>query len=236
MCMAQAAPSQPAPAPEPAAAQDKTPREKAIEKKEQSKRALGILPQFAVTNRGDAPPLTPAEKFRLFGKFAFDPFEFGLVGAQAGISQAENQFPAYGQGAQGYGKRYGAAFADEVSSGFFSTFFWATVLKEDPRYFRLGEGTFTHRFSYALKQEIVCHTDKGGRSFSWENTLGAFSSGGLSNVYYPRGDRGLELTASRAGIAVLYGTASGLLDEFWPDIYRKFHKRHKTGDAATRTP
>ena len=230
MAMAQAAPGAPV-------APEKTEQEKEIEKKEQSQRALGVLPQFAVTSRENPPPLTTGEKFHLFRKSAFDPVEFALVGLQAGISQAQNSFPGYGQGAQGYGKRYGAAFADEVSSGFWSNFFWATTLKEDPRYFRLGEGTFKRRFFYALEQEIVCRTDKGTRSFSWENTLGALSGGGLSNIYYPTGDRGFELTMSRAGIAILYGSAGGLFDEFWPDIHSKlFHGKHKKGEPQTKTP
>jgi hypothetical protein len=190
------------------------------------------MPQFTVTNRQNAPPLTPREKFHLFTKMAFDPAEFALVGVQAGISQAQDGFPAYGQGAAGYGKRYGAAFADEVSAGFFSNFFYPTLLKEDPRYFRLGEGSFKHRFGYALKQEFVCHTDKGGRSFSWSNTLGALSSGGLSNVYYPQDDRGFELTMSRSGIALLYGSVGGLLDEFWPDVNRKLFHKHKKSEPV----
>lgn len=225
---AQVAPSQPTPPPQ-ANPTDKTKsdQERELEKKEQSQRLLGVVPQFAVTDRQDAPPLTRAGKFRLFRKSAFDPVEFGLVGLQAGLSQAQDEFPGYGQGAQGYGKRYGAAFADEVSSGFWSNFFWASVLKEDPRYFRLGEGGFGRRFLYSLRQEIVCHTDAGGRSFSFENTLGAVSSGGLANVYYPAGDRGFGLTMSRTGIALLYGSLGGVADEFWPDVQRKlFHRRH----------
>lgn len=201
-------------------------KEKEIEKQEQSQRILGVVPQFGVTSRQNAPPLTSGEKFHLFVKSAFDPVEFGLVGVQAGISQAEDEFPEYGQGASGYGKRYGAAFADEVSSGFFSNYFYPVLLKEDPRYFRLGEGPTMHRLGYALVQEFTCHTDKGGRSFNWSNTLGALSAGGLSNVYYPQSDRGLSLTLSRAGIAMLYGSLGGLSDEFWPDIDRKIIHRH----------
>src|SRR5260370_25078769 len=136
---------------------------KEIEKKEQSQRAL-VGAMFGVTNRQDAPPLKPREKFHLFARSAFDPVTLGLVGLQAGWSQAENQFPAYGQGAQGYGKRYGAALADEVSSSFFSNFFYPTLLKADPRYFRLGEGTFKLRCFYGMKQEFVCRTDKLTRS------------------------------------------------------------------------
>jgi hypothetical protein len=213
----------------PAATQDRG-QEKKIEKKEQSRRMLG-LPQFTVTDRKDAPPLTPKGKFRLFYKSAFDPAEFVVVGLQAGISQAQNSFPAYGQGASGYSKRYGAAFADQVSSTFFTSFTYPVLLKEDPRYFRLGEGTFKHRFGYAISQIIIAHQDKGGRTFNWSTTLGALSSGSISNAYYPQADRGFGLTMNRAGISLLYGSLGNLGSEFWPDIDQKlFHRRPK---AAT---
>jgi hypothetical protein len=227
---------------------DKSGEEKKVESKEQSKRVLGVLPQFGVTDRQDAPPLTPRGKFHLFARSAFDPVTIGIVGLQAGLSQADNQFPAYGQGAQGYGKRFGAAFADEVSAGFWSNFAYPVIFKEDPRYFRLGKGGFTHRFAYGIKQEFVCHTDAGGRSFAFSNILGAFTSGAISNLYYPgrtlirtipatattpaipiyETDRGLSLTVSRAAIAIAYGTIGGLFDEFWPDIRRKFSRKPKT--------
>ena len=210
-------------------APSKTEQEKEIERQEQSQRVLGVLPQFSVTSRLDAPPLSSGEKFHLFAKAAFDPAIIVIEGLQAGLSQAENEFPGYGQGAQGYGKRYGASFADEVSSGFFSNYFYSTLFKEDPRYFRLGKGGFKRRVGHALAQEFVCHKDSGGMSFSFENVLGAFSSGGLSNVYYPSTDRGFGLTMSRSTIALGYGSAGGLLDEFWPDIsHWLFHKHDKS--------
>jgi hypothetical protein len=231
---ANSAPQQPTPAPKPETPEQpppgktKTEQEKEIERKEQSQRMLGVVPQFGVTSRLNASALTAGEKFHLMMKSAFDPVEFGAVGLQAGVSQATDEFPGYGQGAQGYGKRYGASLADEVSSGFFSNFFWPVLLKEDPRYFRLGEGSITHRIGYSLKQELVCHTDRGGRSFSFSNVLGALSTGGLSNAYYPQGDRGFGLTMSRSAIAIMYGSLGGLVDEFYPDISRKlFHKHPK---------
>lgn len=200
--------------------------EKEIQRQEQSQRILGVAPQFGMTSRMNAPALTTGEKFHLFVKSSFDPFEYAAAGFQAGLGQATNEFPGYGQGAAGYGKRYGASIADQVSSNFFSNFFYPTLLKEDPRYFRLGEGSVTHRMFYSLAQEFVCHTDKGGRSFNWSNVLGAFTSGTLSNAYYPSTDRGAGLTASRSAIALAYGAAGGLIDEFWMDIHNKlFHKR-----------
>ncbi|HEV2114877.1 MAG TPA: hypothetical protein VGR48_02555 [Terriglobales bacterium] len=211
---------------QPGATQPET--EQQIRKREESQRILGVMPLFGVTSRKNAQPLTARQKFHLFAKSAFDPFVFGVVGVQAGISQADNQFPDYGQGAAGFGKRYGAALGDSISSNFFSNFLYPTLFKQDPRYFRLGEGSTKRRIGYALAQEVVGHTDHGRRSFNFANVLGAVSAGGISNLYYPDSDRGFGLTMSRAGIALFYGSAGGLLDEFWPDIDRKlFHKQPK---------
>ncbi len=219
------------PEPKPVApSQSKTEQEKEIEKREQSQRVLGVLPQFAVTSRQNAPPLTPKEKFHLFAKSAFDPVTLGLAGFQAGISQATDEFPAYGQGAAGYGKRYGASLADEVSSGFWANFAYSALFKEDPRYFRMGEGSAAHRALYGVSQVVLCHTDKGGRSFNFANVLGAFTTGGLSNAYYPDNERGAGLTVSRSAIALLYGGAGNLFDEFWPDIHNKLFKKKPKAD------
>jgi hypothetical protein len=200
--------------------------EKEIQKKEQSQRILGVAPQFGMTSRMNAPALTTGEKFHLWVKSSFDPFEYAAAGFQAGISQAENEFPGYGQGAAGYGKRYGASLADQVSSNFFANFAYPALLKEDPRYFRLGQGSIKHRIIYSLEQEFVCHTDKGGRDFNWSNVLGAFTSGTLSNAYYPSTDRGVGLTFSRSAISLAYGSAGGLIDEFWVDISHKLFHKH----------
>ena len=232
----------------PAAAQTDTPakpqpqsdqqtgQEKDLQKKEQSQRILGIAPSFGVTSRQDAAPLTKGEKFHLFTKSAFDPFSFASAGFQAGLGQLQNEFPGYGQGAEGYGKRYGASFADQVSSGFFSNYLYPVLLKEDPRYFRLGEGSIKRRIYWSLKQEFVCRTDSKKHSLNWSNILGAFSAGGLSNAYYPSTDRGLGLTMSRSAISLAYGSIGGLVDEFWPDIQRKLlSKRNKNQKTENTT-
>jgi hypothetical protein len=203
-------------------------QEKAIQKKEQSQRLLGAIPNFATTSRRSPPPLTPAEKFHLFVKSSFDPVEFGVVGMQSAISQGEDEFPEYGQGVSGFGKRYGATFADEVSSSFFTDYFYPVLFKEDPRYFRLGEGSIRHRLVYALKQEVICHTDHGGRSVSWENAFGALTAGAVSNAYYPPSERGLGLTMSRSAISAGYGSLGGVVNEFYPDISRRLFHRHES--------
>lgn len=194
---------------------------------EQSQRQFGIVPMFGVTSRQNARALTAGEKVHLWEKSAFDPFEFGAFGLQAGLSQWQNEFPGYGQGAAGYAKRYGASMADSFSSGFFSNVTYPILLKEDPRFFRLGQGSFRRRFSHALLQEFIAHKDSGGQTFAFQNLFGAMTAGGISNLYYPQSDRGFTLTMSRSAIALAYGSAGGLFAEFGPDIQAKIFHHQK---------
>jgi hypothetical protein len=225
--------SSPTPTPTPSPKQT----EQEIQKQEQSQRILGVVPQFSVTSRQNAPPLTPSQKFRLFVKSSTDPFVFAAAGFQAGLGQATDEFPEYGQGASGYAKRFGAALADSTSSNFFSNYAYPVLFKEDPRYFRLGQGSIKRRIFYSLEQEFVVRTDSGKRRFSYSNVLGAFTAGGISNLYYPASDRGFGLTMSRSAIALGYGSLGGLIDEFWADIDQKlFHKQKKETSAPAAAP
>lgn len=206
--------------------------------REEKQRALGVIPMFAVSNVKDAKPLTVHQKFQLMMKTMVDPFTFLSAGFTAGIGQADDSFPQYGQGAEGFGKRYGAAFADGASSNFFSNFVYPSLFKEDPRYFRLGKGRFQQRAWHAFTEEFIAHKDSGGREFHYSNVLGAITAGSISNAYYPSNDRGAGLTFSRAGISLGYSTAGNLFLEYWPDVARKvFHthnnQAHPSPSSAT---
>jgi len=212
-----------------------TPEQKTQAEKDQSPRLLGVIPQFGVTNEKHPAPLKASQKFRLFYRSVLDPAAFAVVGLEAGISQANNSFADYGQGASGYGKRYGAAFGDQVSSNFFGNFAYPVLLKQDPRYFRMGDGPVKRRVFYALAQEFVGHKDGGRKTFNWPTTLGALTAGSISNAYYPEADRGFGLTLSRAAVSMLYGSLSGLGSEFWPDISRKLRRNKSVpGDQAQK--
>ena len=207
-----------------APSQTKSEQEKELEKKEQSYRVLGLVPRFGTTHV-NATPLTSKEKFHLWATSSYDPVTLTLLAAGAGIGQAENQHAGYGQGAQGFAKRYGAAVADSTSAGFFSNYLYPVIFKQDPRYFRLGEGSFKKRFAHSLVEQVVAHQDHGGRMLHFSNILGAISSGGLSNIYYPKEDRGLALTAEGSGFALMYGEIGGLFNEFWPDVQNRLMKK-----------
>lgn len=208
--------------------------ERDIQKKEQSQRMFGVVPMFAVTDRHNAPPLTSSEKFHLMAKTLVDPFFWGIAFVQAGIEQANNSFAGYGQGMQGYAKRYGAYVADSADSNFWANYAYPVLFKQDPRYFRLGTGSFGRRMLYAMAQEFVAHQDSGRRMFHFSNVLGAFTSGTISNAYYPQEDRGVGLTCNRAAVSLAYGALGNIGIEFWPDIDRKLH--HKKASQMPPPP
>jgi len=195
---------------------------------EEHARILLVVPAFGVTNLRQAPPMTSKHKLDLAARQAFDPFVWVSAGIQAAASQAGNEFPEYGQGARGFGKRYGAGMLDSVTSGLASSGF-CVVLKQDPRYFRLGEGSTIHRTLYSVAQQLSAKSDKGQRQVNWSNILGMLVGTVLSNTYYPRPERGLGLTVNRFGVGLAWGVTGGLADEFWPDIDRRLFHKKKTG-------
>jgi len=185
-------------------------------------RIFGVVPAYTITDARNAPPLTHSQKLALFVKGSLDPFPFVVYSLQAGISQAQDTHGGYGQGAAGYGKRFGAALADGTSARFFGTYAFPSLLHQDPRYFRKGEGSARSRIGYSISRGFVTRADSGKTQPNWSNLLGKLTAGGLSNVYYPKEDRGAELTFSRVVISLGYQTLGNLAIEFWPEIHRKF--------------
>jgi hypothetical protein len=186
------------------------------------------MPGYGVSIHHDAAPLTPKEKFMRSVKGTFDPYSWISTGAMVGLSQVDHQFPEYGRGVSGYSKRYGAAMADQTT-GSFSGAAYCILFREDPRYFRLGEGPITHRLLYSLAQEFSAKSDKGTRMPKWSHFLSAFTSSAISNAYYPDANRGFGKTMKRAGTSFLWDFTGELPDEFWPDIKHKFFQRNTSG-------
>ncbi len=172
-------------------------------KEEEKQRALGIIPNFYVTYIPDAAPLTPGQKFGLAWKSMVDPVTFGLTGAIAGLQQAQNDFSGYGQGAEGYGRRYGAAYGDMVTSTLIGSAILPSLLKQDPRYFYKGTGSKRSRLLYAIANSVICKGDNGHWQANYSAIIGGLAAGGISNLYYPTKDReGAELTFENALIGI----------------------------------
>ena len=200
-------------------------------KLEEKQRVLGIVPNFYVSYLPDAVPLTRKQKFELAWKTVIDPVTFLMVGGEAGIEQWQNHFAGYGQGAQGYGKRFGAGYADTFSGTFVGGAILPSLLKQDPRYFYKGTGSKRSRFMYAIANAFICKGDNRRWQPNYSNILGSLAAGGISNIYYPAQDRdGLGLTFENAGIGIAATAFSNVLQEF---VIRRFSSNVPKGEPTT---
>ena len=182
---------------------------------ELKQRVLGFIPNFYVSYVPDAAPLTTRQKFRLAWKSSTDPVTFLGVGVLAGVQQATNQFKGYGQGFQGYAKRYGATYADVVDGTFLGSAVFPWMLKQDPRYFYKGTGSFRSRLFYALvANAFICKGDNKQWQPNYSNILGNLAAGGIANLYYPASDRGVGLTFETAAVRIGETAIAGVFQEF----------------------
>ncbi|MFZ0956454.1 MAG: carboxypeptidase-like regulatory domain-containing protein [Candidatus Sulfotelmatobacter sp.] len=185
-------------------------------KDEEKQRVFGIIPNFYVTYDPHPLPLNMRQKYNLAWKTTIDPFTFAMVGAIAGVQQADNAFSGYGQGAQGYGKRYGASFADIAIGTFLGGAVFPAVFKQDPRYYYKGTGSTRSRFFYAIANAVICKGDNGRWQTNYSNILGNLAAGGISNLYYPAQNRnGPGLTLENGLIGIGSTAAASVFEEFF---------------------
>jgi len=184
-------------------------------KVEEKQRVFGVIPNFYVSYIPDAVPLTSKQKFKLAWRTTVDPFTFVFNGGIAGVEQAQNDFSGYGQGAQGYAKRYGAAYGDVVTGTFIGSAILPSLLKQDPRYFYKGTGSKRSRILYAIANAVICKGDNGHWQANYSSILGSLAAGGISNLYYPAQNRnGAGLTFETALIGTGESAAANLFQEF----------------------
>ena len=182
---------------------------------EEKQRVLGVIPNYYVSYNPDPEPLAARQKFQLAWKTSIDPITWMMSGAFAGVEQATNTFSGYGQGAQGYGKRFGADYADGLSEIFIGGAILPSLFKQDPRYIYKGTGSIPSRALYALASSVICRGDNRRWQPNYSSILGGLAAGGISNLYYPASNRsGVEVTFSNALIGTAEGAVQNLLQEF----------------------
>jgi hypothetical protein len=194
----------------------------------ESKRLFGIVPNYRTSPcLQNYEPITPKEKFVIASQDSFDRGTVVLAALFAGQSQLSNSNPSFGQGAAGYGRYLGTAYADFVIGDFMTEGIFPTLLHQDPRYFRRGTGSGWSRLGYACGQIFVTHNDSGKTAFNYSEIIGNSTAVAISNSYYADNrdarDAGVKLS-TQLGV----DAAANVLKEFWPDLQRKFsrHSRH----------
>jgi len=190
------------------------------------KRVFGVLPNYRTTQlTADYRRITAKRKMTIAAKDSFDYPLVALSAAYAGLYQLENSHPQFGQGAKGYFKRLGTSYTDQVIGNILAEGLLPIAFHEDPRYFRLGEGTKSHRIGYALSRILVTRTDSGGKSFNFAEVVGNGSATLVGWSYYTD-TRNPEDYFQAFGTQLATDAISQVLKEFWPDIKRHYFKRH----------
>ena len=214
-------------------------------------RLFFTLPNFlTLENAGQVPPLTTKQKFAVVLRGSFDYVQYPWYAFLSGINQAQDSEPGYGQGWDGYAKRYAASFADGTIENFMTGAILPSLLHQDPRYFQSGHGSFTHRTLYAMSRNLVTRGDSGKNQFNYSEVVGGAMAAAISTYsYHPTSkvvttttpgvyryipsDRTLTNTATVWGTQYAYDTMTLVIKEFWPDIRRKIRKTPKDEPGIT---
>ena len=185
-------------------------------KKKSSMRVFRAIPNFYVVYAPNAPSAQQSkQKFRLAWRTSIDPVSFLAAGVFAGIEQATDSFSGYGQGAQGYAKRFGASYTDSFDATMIGSAILPSLLHQDPRYFYKGTGSTRSRVLYAIANSVICKSDKGRWQPNYSGLFGSLAAGGISNLYYPASDRnGVSLTFENLALATAGGAVQNLFQEF----------------------
>lgn len=177
-------------------------------------RVLGVIPNFYMSFDWNAPPMQAKQKFKLSLRATFDPTAFAVIAGVAGAEQYKNVFPGFGGGWEGYGKRYGATFANHITDQTFSRAVFPSLFHQDPRYFYKGKGSIQSRALYAVSNVVITRSDDKRWKPNYSGILGKFTSSAISNLYYPASERGAHLVYFNALTELGSEAVDNLIKEF----------------------
>lgn len=180
----------------------------------EQQRVGGVIPNFYSSYDWNAPPMMTKQKFQLSFRSLIDPVSIVTVAGIAGAEQYKGLFPGYGSGIEGYGKRFGAAYANRFAGDMLSRAAFPAIFHQDPRYFYKGKGSIRSRALYAISRAVITRTDDGALRPNYSEVLGDFSAGAISNLYYPQSDRGFSLVLLNGATGVGANAVSNLIREF----------------------
>ena len=190
-------------------------------------RILGIIPNNRTwPSLKNYVPLSPREKFEIARQDSFDRGTVVLAAVFAADAQFTSASPSFGQGVKGYAHYLGASYGDLIIGNYMSEAVYPTLLHQDPRYFRRGAGGGWSRLGYSIGQIFWTHTDSDRTQFNYSEILGNSTAVAISNAYYPD-NRNVTDAATKLGVQIGVDMASNILKEFWPDLNRKFSKKHR---------
>jgi hypothetical protein len=182
-------------------------------------------------------PLSAGGKFKIFVDQAISPAYILASALSAAKNQATNSPSGPGQGWDAYGTRYGYSIARASSQSFFGTFVFASLLRQDPRFFPESHPSFFRAIKYSAVRMVVTRKDDGNDTFNSSGLLGPLAAEALSNAYYPVHEQTGMRTMERYGSDLGWKFAGNMFKEYWPTLFRDMHLQAlkvvpRPGDAS----
>jgi len=190
-------------------------------KEAEKQRLGGLVPNFFTVYDRDAAPLNAKQKLELTAKTWLDPATFVINGMIAGVGQARNTNKGFGQGAQGYAKRYGAGFVSFGTSLLLERVVTTTLTKQDPRYFVKGTGTNSSRAWWAINRTVICRGDNKQFQFCYSSMISRFGNGFVTRYFFP-------VSARDSNRVILQSSAIGLGFEAVGNLFQEFLSKKLT--------
>jgi hypothetical protein len=220
-------PDTPLPASASQSGETPTPPQVATTAPQQTKRILGIMPNFrSVSADTRLPTQSAKDKFIAAGHDTFDYSSFIIAGFQAGFAMEDNSYPEFHQGAAGYARYYWHTLADTASENFMVGGIGPVLFHQDNRFYTLGHGSVGHRVIYAASRVLITRKDDGDETFNYSEIIGAGAASGLSSTYYPTKYRTWTKVGQKWLTSCLIDSGSFTFKEFWPDINKKVFHTH----------
>ena len=194
---------------------------------QQTKRILGVVPNFrSVSADVQLPPQSVKDKFLAAGHDSFDYGSFLLAAVQAGLGQNSDSYPEFHQGVVGYGRYYWHTLADTAGENIMVGGAGPALFHQDSRFYTLGHGTFRKRATYAASRVLITRTDGGAETFNFSEVIGSGAASGISTLYYPTHYRTWTKVGQRWLTSDIIDGANFTFKEFWPDINKKVFHTH----------
>ena len=184
-----------------------------------------VFPNIATSTQR----LSEGQKFELFidNTVSVNSITWDILGSA--VTQAGDAPTGFGQGWDGYGKRFGSGMARTASSEFFGTFVLASALHQDPRFYAEINPTFMHAAKYSVQHVFIMRNDEGHEGIAWSELGGPLLGEALANVYWPDRNRTVGDTLLRYGIDLASRAGGNMLREYWPVVLTKMSHRSASG-------
>jgi hypothetical protein len=177
----------------------------------------------------EQPPQPTAAQY---AKQAVGPTAVARAGLGAAVTQGTNTPSEWGQGAEGFGRRMGSAFAKHiVKKGI--QFPIARLRHEALGYQRSDQPGFGPRLRHALLATVITHkTTTGKKTIAAGEISGAIGSGLISRLWQPASVRTLSAGFTSGGITLGADAGTNVLREFWPEIRHPHRRRQQESESV----